>query len=206
MKKKKIKEYEVSIVPQPEMIEDIYPKILETLKKEKIPFLMGYIPDVEKLPRASLSDPDNWPHFLDVLLSVKPRIVYVNPWEFDEDSIERLADFVIDEELEALKKRKINVSAESIEKARENIIKVVKKKYKKYYEKYERLTISYVMENVFHNISIIPSWAEEMFFDAIGEAEKFFGPIKKEGKERKEENESEGTEETKRPRLHEIYR
>ncbi|MEM3738874.1 MAG: hypothetical protein QW204_03895, partial [Thermoplasmata archaeon] len=86
MKKKERKGIKCEIAAQPELIEDIYPKILDTLKKEDIPYLMGYLPDIDKLTRASLSDPDNWPHFLDVLLRVKPKLVYVNPWEFDEDS------------------------------------------------------------------------------------------------------------------------
>ncbi|MEM4161019.1 MAG: hypothetical protein QW531_03465, partial [Thermoplasmata archaeon] len=147
---------DVKIVVQPALIEDIYPKILDTLKKEDIPYLMGYLPEIDKLTKASLSDPDNWPHFLDVLLKVRPKLVYVNPWEFDEDSVERLADFVIGEEIDSLRKKKITVKPENLEKARERIIRLIKRKYKQYYEKYERLTISYVMENVFHNISIIP--------------------------------------------------
>lgn len=205
MRKKERKETKSKNVDQPELIEDIYPKILDTLKEEDIPYLMGYLPDIDKLTKASLSDPDNWSHFLDVLLSVKPKLVYVNPWQFDEDSIERLADFVIGEELDTLRKKKINVKTENLEKAREKIVKLIKKKYKHYYEKYERLTISYVMENVFHNISIIPKWAENMFFDAMGEAEKFFGPIKKQGEGAELDNEeSEG--DVRRPKLHEIYR
>lgn len=205
MRKKERKKIKSDTVAQPELIEDIYPKILDTLKKEDIPYLMGYLPDIDKLTKASLSDPDNWPHFLDVLLSVRPKLVYVNPWEFDEDSIERLADFVIGEELETLRKKKINMKPENLEKAREKIVKLIKRKYKQYYEKYERLTISYVMENVFHNISIIPQWAESMFFDAIGEAEKFFGPLKKKCESTKpDESDTEG--DVKRPKLHEIYR
>ncbi|MEM3738541.1 MAG: hypothetical protein QW204_02205, partial [Thermoplasmata archaeon] len=115
------------------------------------------------------------------------------------------ADFVIGEELESLKKKKINVKPENLERVREKIVKLIKKKYKQYYEKYERLTISYVMENVFHNISIIPQWAENMFFDAIGEAEKLFGPIKKRCESVKtDEEETDG--DVRRPKLHEIYR
>ncbi|MEM3445404.1 MAG: hypothetical protein QW115_05485 [Thermoplasmata archaeon] len=196
---------DVKIVVQPALIEDIYPKILDTLKKEDIPYLMGYLPEIDKLTKASLSDPDNWPHFLDVLLKVRPKLVYVNPWEFDEDSVERLADFVIGEEIDSLRKKKITVKPENLEKARERIIRLIKRKYKQYYEKYERLTISYVMENVFHNISIIPQWAENMFFDAIGEAEKFFGPIKKR-RETEDTEHEESEEDVRRPKLHEIYR
>ncbi|MEM3493905.1 MAG: hypothetical protein QXD15_06085 [Thermoplasmata archaeon] len=132
---------DVKIVVQPALIEDIYPKILDTLKKEDIPYLMGYLPEIDKLTKASLSDPDNWPHFLDVLLKVRPKLVYVNPWEFDEDSVERLADFVIGEEIDSLRKKKITVKPENLEKARERIIRLIKRKYKQYYEKYERLTI-----------------------------------------------------------------
>ncbi|MCX8173793.1 MAG: hypothetical protein N3F63_04195 [Thermoplasmata archaeon] len=205
MRKGERKEIKWEVVTQPELIEDIYPKILETLKKEEIPYLMGYLPEIDKLTKAALSDPDNWPHFLDVLLRVKPKLVYVNPWEFDEDSIERLADFVIGEELDTLRKKKINVKSENLERIREKIVKLIKRKYKQYYEKYERLTISYVMENVFHNISIIPQWAENMFFDAIGEAEKFFGPIKKQGQLVEEDTEKDEGD-ARRPKLHEIYR
>ncbi|MEM3513491.1 MAG: hypothetical protein QXH13_04880, partial [Thermoplasmata archaeon] len=124
---------DVKIVVQPALIEDIYPKILDTLKKEDIPYLMGYLPEIDKLTKASLSDPDNWPHFLDVLLKVRPKLVYVNPWEFDEDSVERLADFVIGEEIDSLRKKKITVKPENLEKARERIIRLIKRKYKQYY-------------------------------------------------------------------------
>ncbi|MGC9060881.1 MAG: hypothetical protein ACP5JR_06605, partial [Thermoplasmata archaeon] len=72
----------------------------------------------------------------------------------------------------------------------------------KYYEKYERLTISYVMDNVFHNISIIPLWAENMFYDAIEEAEKELGGVKKSEDEKPAETEID----LKKPKLYDIYR
>jgi len=164
----------------PEYIEDLYQDIIEELKKEKIPYLLGNIREPDKFhATVSLTDPDNWIHFMDVLFSVKPKLVYLNPWEFDEESPFRLAAYIIDCEKEDMHKTGLGIDEKMLGNVEKAIASKIEKKYRRYYGKYERLTVGYMLDGVYHHLSIIPAWAEDMFFDAVTTAKKMLGRAEK---------------------------